>query len=309
MRRRMAWVGIATMEREVAARQAWAEDRLIMDALARRGVETRHVPWTAPADVWEGAALCVIRTVWDYTERPDDFLAWTRRMEASGVPTWNPPALVRWNAHKRYLFELEARGVPLPPTVRVPPGGADGVDLEGLLAKHGELVLKPAVDVGALNALRVRPGMVEEARAHLARITRDGEAFVQPFLRRVAEEGELSMLFFDGRFSHAVRKRPAPGDYRVQAAWGGRSGPAEPTPEERDVARRVLDALPHPTLHVRVDVVTSNEGAPVLMEVEAIEPFFFLADAPGSVERYEDAEGAHGRVSDLRGTSAFASGP
>lgn len=285
----MGWVGIATMERDVARAQAWAEDRLLMDALARRGVEARHVPWTAPLDAWEGAAACWIRSVWDYTQRPDDFLAWTRQMEGR-LPTWNAPALVRWNAHKSYLFELEARGVRLPPTVRVPRGGT--ADVAALLARWGGLVVKPAVDVGALNALRVGPGEAEKGQAHLDRVAQAEETLVQPFLRRIVEEGERSLLFVDGRFSHAVRKMPAPGDYRVQAAWGGRAGPVVPTAEEGDLARRVLDALPWPTLHARVDLVTLDDGAPALMELEVIEPHLFLAEAEGAADRLAEAVAA-----------------
>lgn len=283
----MRWVGIATMEQDVQRAQAWAEDRLVMDALARRGVEARHVPWTAPLSAWDGAALCVIRSVWDYTQRPHDFLAWTRAVEAR-VPTWNPPALVRWNAHKAYLFELERRGVRLPPTLRVPRGGT--ADLAPLLRQHGGLVVKPIVDVGALGATRVlHEADLPAAQAHLAGLVARDDALVQPYLRSIEQEGELSMLFFDGAFSHAARKTPKPGDYRVQAGWGGRAAPAEPTPAETDLARRVLHALPHPTLHARVDVVKDADGRPVLMELEVIEPHLFLAESPGAVDRYADA--------------------
>lgn len=283
----MGWVGIATMRDEVSAEQAWGEDRLIMDALARRGIDARHVPWTAPDEAWEGAAMCVVRSVWDYTRRPEDFLAWTRRVERL-VPVWNPAPLVRWNAHKGYLFELQARGAPLPPTWRVAQGAP--LDLAPLLREHGALVIKPIVDVGALGAMRVRgPEELAEAQAHLARLTSRGEALVQPFLRSIADEGELSLLFFNGRYSHAARKIPRAGDYRVQVSWGGRFEPAQPTPEQLAIARRVLDAVGHPTLHARVDLVRGNDGAPVLMELEAIEPHLFLAQSEGAADRYAAA--------------------
>lgn len=282
----MSWVGLATMERDVGAAQAQGEDNLIMEALARRGIESRYVPWTAPLATWDGASMCWVRTVWDYTERPAAFLDWTREMEKR-TAVWNPPALVRWNAHKRYLFELEAKGVRIPPTLRIPQGGT--ADVAALLAEHGELVVKPAVDVSARNAMRVRPGKAAEGQAHLARVVASGDVLVQPFLRAIATEGERSLVFFNGRFSHAVRKVPASGDYRVQAGWGGVAEQVEPSEADRDLARRVLAALGEPTLHARVDVVTTNEGEPALMELEVIEPFLFLAQAPGSVERLADA--------------------
>lgn len=285
---RMGWVGIATMRDDVGGTtQAWPEDRAIMAALAERGFEARHVPWTAPDEAWAGASMCVIRSVWDYTQRPAEFLAWTRRIERM-VPTWNPPALVRWNAHKAYLFELEERGLPLPTTWRVPRGGA--LDLARPVREHGGLVVKPIVDVGALGALRVSSeAEVGAAQAHLARLVENGEALVQPFLHSILEEGELSLLFFGGAFSHAVRKRPKPGDYRVQAGWGGRAEPVEPPAEALALARRVLAAIPHETLHARVDLVRANDGRLALMELEAIEPHLFLAHAEGAAARYADA--------------------
>lgn len=262
---------------------AWAEDRALLDALAARGVDARHVPWGGDL---EGASVAVIRTVWDYPWQADAFLAWVDRA-AQRVPVWNPPKLVRWNAHKSYLFDLERQGIPITPGVRVLRGRT--TDVAALLREHGELVIKPTVDAGAMNAKRVRD--VADAEAHLRKLAAEGEVLVQPFLRRIATEGERSLLYFGGRFSHAVRKRPAAGDYRVQAAYGGTVEPHAPTAAEKELALRVL-AVAGPTLHARVDVVTDNEGRPCLIELEAIEPYFFMQHAPEAAARYADAVAA-----------------
>lgn len=241
-----------------------AEDALLVRALAAEGIVAERVPWTRPA-AWASFDLAVIRTTWDYTERLPEFLAWVDAT-ASATRVVNAPEVVRWNAHKSYLLDLQARGVPVVPTRLLRRG--EEARLDDVAGDWKDVVVKGAVDAGARRAWH---GAASDGEARLRAALAEGDVLVQPFLPEVATEGEASLVFVDGRFSHAVRKRPAAGDWRVQAQWGGVAAPATPSDEEMRVARAALEAVATPTLHARVDLVAGR-----LMELELIEPYLFL---------------------------------
>ncbi|WP_221934890.1 ATP-grasp domain-containing protein [Georgenia yuyongxinii] len=260
------------------------EVHLLVDALAERGVRAGVVPWGAGTD-WTTAGLTVVRSPWDYTEQPQDFLEWAHAAAAM-APVVNPPNVLTWNAHKGYLAELAASGVPVVPT-RFARRGAPGGELVATLAGFaGEVVIKPAVSAGAVGVLRVAAD-APRALAHLGQLTAVGDAMVQPFVESVVTRGEISMLFFGGVHSHTVRKVPAAGDFRVQTAYGARTVQVEPTAAELAVAGAALAAVPGEVTYARVDLV-EYDGAPALMELELIEPELFLPYAPGSAGRFAD---------------------
>jgi glutathione synthase/RimK-type ligase-like ATP-grasp enzyme len=250
---------------------------MLVAALAEQGVQAAVVPWDEPR-AWAEAPLVVLRTPWDYFHRLEEFLVWVGRVERR-TRLLNPPAVVRWNCHKRYLLHLAERGVPILPTQLL----SSGADLRFLAAEPGELVVKPAVGVSAIGAKRGRgddPALVQHVEGLLAA----GDVLVQPFAPDVAVQGEVSLIYVDGTFSHAVRKRPAAGDFRVQDDYGGTVHPYEPATPELDVAVAALAVTPEPTTYARVDLI-QFEGRPAVMELEVIEPELFLRYAPGSPER------------------------
>lgn len=270
-----------------------AESDVLIAALAERGVRAALVPWTGDHD-WAATPLVVCRTPWDYVGRSEEFLAWTRAT-AAVTRLLNPAGLIAWNLHKRYLVELAERGVPSLPTVVLTPGSSTAARSAALGGDGDgdELVIKPAISGGAWGTIRTTAGS-DEARDHLAGLLKDADALVQPYLPEV-ESGEVSLILFAGVLSHAVRKTPAAGDFRVQGEHGGTVAPHEPTAAEREVARLVLDALPWAPAYARIDLVTTPAG-PLLMEAELIEPELFLHTDPGAAGRYADV-----LVADLRG--------
>jgi glutathione synthase/RimK-type ligase-like ATP-grasp enzyme len=227
----------------------------------------------------------LLRSVWDYYRRPDEFLAWVAALEREGVPTFNPPALVRWNADKRYLRELEARGVPVPPTLWFERGSDAGAAAQGIAASGwDDVVVKPTISGGAWRTLRLAARDVPRHVEHLETVLADSGLMAQPFLPEVVEQGEVSLLFFGGAYSHAVLKRARPGDFRVQWTHGGTHVPFEAPPVLVEEARSVLRAAPEHGLYARVDGVL-RDGRLVLMELEQLEPFLFLALDPRAGER------------------------
>jgi glutathione synthase/RimK-type ligase-like ATP-grasp enzyme len=254
------------------------DDELLREALGDRGCEAASVVWDERGADWSGFDLCLVRSTWDYYEKYPEFLAWTRAVEAA-TALRNPAELIAWNSEKTYLRELAEAGVPTVPTLWLERGS--GVDLEGELAARGwdQAVIKPVVDLGAKNLHRVRTGSGQGQGALEAVLARR-EAMVQPFLPSLEAEGELSLIYLDGELSHAVRKRPAAGDFRVQSIWGGTMAPAEAEPHHVEVAQRALSQLDETPLYARVDLVTDLDGNPALIELELIEPNLYLTTHP-----------------------------
>jgi len=265
------------------------DDRLAADALARIGVAVEPAVWTDPSGRWGGFDLVVIRSPWDYHRRAEEFGRWLDRMDAEAVPLWNPAALVRWNADKAsYLRELEGAGIPVVPTERVGRGRA--LELAAILDRRGwdEVVVKPAVSASAWGTWRASRATAAEADARAAEMLINGDLLVQPFVPEITTAGEWSMVFLGGRFSHAVVKRPADGDFRVQRHCGGSAEAASPPPHLLAAAGRALSAVRWPWLYARVDGVESA-GRFLLMELEMIEPSLFLAHAPDAPQAFAEA--------------------
>jgi glutathione synthase/RimK-type ligase-like ATP-grasp enzyme len=258
------------------------ENELLVDALRDRGVSAVVEPWGSPAAA--DARLVVVRTTWDYTDHVVDFLAWVHTTAATTLVV-NPAEVVVWNHHKSYLLDLAYAAVPVLPTALVAQG-SPAADQRAVLDEHAsEVVIKPAVGVGANGALRVDPND-PAAIAHLSSITASGDALIQPFEPSVTR-GEVSLIYFGGSYSHAVRKVPAAGDFRVHVFYGGMVEPHEPSVAELSVAASAIAAVSHDLAYARVDLVETERG-PVLMELELIEPQLFL-DQPGeAAARFAD---------------------
>jgi hypothetical protein len=284
-----------------------ADDRLLQEALAARGVEAPTLVWDRDGVDWRGFDACLVRSTWDYHDRHEQFLAWTRNVGAA-IPLWNPPDLIAWNIDKTYLRELGESGVPVVPTVWLRRG--EEADLAEVLAERGwvEAVVKPAVDLGAKNLTRVRVDGTDdrklgegrageagvgsdlrESQAALEQILSRHDAMVQPFLPSIEAQGELSLIYIAGKFTHAVRKRPAPGDFRVQGIWGGSVTSEHPGETELQLGRSVLGQLPDAPLYARVDLVEDLTGHPSLIELELIEPNLYLQQNPATADALAEA--------------------
>lgn len=265
------------------------DDRLALPEFARRGLAVEPVAWDDARVEWDRFDLVVVRSTWDYTERAEDFLAWLERMEAAGVPLWNPAPLLRWNADKRYLRDLGAAGVPVIPTRWLDAG--DRTPLAAVLEQAGwtRAVVKPVVSANARDTWATSTDRAPEDEARFRALTGRGAVMVQPFVDEIRDEGEWSLIFLGGAPSHAALKRPAGGDFRVQESHGGSTGPAVADAALWDAARRALAAVPHPWLYARVDGVRIG-GRFHVMELEMLEPsLFFAVDPVAGPERLVDA--------------------
>jgi glutathione synthase/RimK-type ligase-like ATP-grasp enzyme len=293
----MKTLGFATYS---GAPELTADDRLALPALRKRGIEVVPVVWRGGARP-QGLEGLVLRSCWDYHQvEPEVFLDWVSQQEQAGSRVWNPFEVVRWNLHKRYLLEAGAHGARIPRTVCVERGAPRS--LRDVLEESGigpGLVIKPAVSLDGHDTFLFGMRHAEAERVYES-LLRRGDVLVQEFIEDIQTEGELSLVFLGGTFSHAIRKRPARGGFRVQVEHGGTREPFQPTPAQVRHAEHLLALAGQPLLYARVDVVPVR-GELVLMELELIDPMLFLGYAPGAPERFAEAVA---RACDLPGYSA-----
>jgi glutathione synthase/RimK-type ligase-like ATP-grasp enzyme len=262
------------------------DDALAIDELRSRGHDVDEVPWSRTDADWTRYALVVVRTPWDYTERPGAFLEVLARIEALGVALENPRAVIAWNLHKRYLRELEQRGVRVVQTT----WGQGGDALLALRERtRHPFVVKPVIGANARDTFVIDASTDEARMQHIAALYASREWMAQPFVRSVIEEGEHSLFYFSGVLSHAILKTPAAGDFRVQEEHGGIIRAIEPPADVRAAAERALERLPGPLLQARIDLVRLEDGTPALMEAELIEPSLYFRMHPDAPRRFADA--------------------
>ncbi|MBL8861768.1 MAG: hypothetical protein JNK02_07120 [Planctomycetes bacterium] len=267
------------------------DEELLLTALCTHGVEARMAGWNDPAEDWDQRVPTLIRSTWDYIHAVQAFERWVARA-AAAAPLWNPARVVLQNLHKRYLLELEARGVPIVPTALVQRGS--DATLAALCARRGweDVVVKPAVGAGSFGTLRFQGGDLAAGERHLRALAAERDVLVQPYEPSVEGHGERALVWIDGRFTHAVRKTPRFGHdpERVSEAL-----PIEAS--ERALGERALAPLVDELLYARVDVARGVDGAPRVMELELVEPSLFLLQHPPALERLAAgvARRLHGR--------------
>jgi hypothetical protein len=259
----------------------WAR---IEPACAERGIEIREVVWDDPRLSASDYDAYVVGTTWDYQERSEEFLA---RLEtiAAARPLFNSLPTLRWNLDKRYLADLESRGVTIVPTRFIDRADAANVGAAFEAFEMDRLVVKAQVGACAYRQALVQRGDLLPPAAELPA----GAAMIQPYLSSVADEGEYSFLFFDRVYSHCAQKIPQFGDYRVQSVFGGREKTYRPSPEEIATAQAVVDAVEGPLLYARVDLVRLPDGRLAVIELELVEPYLYPEQGPEMGEVFASA--------------------
>ncbi|MFN6982126.1 MAG: RimK family alpha-L-glutamate ligase [Brevundimonas sp.] len=242
------------------------------------GAMVVSTPWTEHADDASGLAaydLILPVIAWGYHRDHARWLKACATWTGAGLPVANPAAVLGWNSDKTYLARLADKGVPIPLTRWSEAITQDQVDAAFAETGAPVLIVKPTVSAGAFRTLRLTPGQALTDAP-------EGPAMIQPYLKSIETEGETSLLFFGGRFSHAVNKRPVPGDFRIQVQFGGLYAAVTPDAEALALARQVLAAVEEPLLYARIDLARDDTGAWVLMEAELIEPDFYLDHDPAA---------------------------
>lgn len=251
-------------------------DRL-RSSLSQAGITATPTPWTAHVERGDGLArypLVLPLLAWGYHTDHARWLRACATWDAAGLALANPAPVLAWNSDKRYLERLAQRGIAIPPTTWTERVTRRELDDAFDATGAAQLILKPTVSGGAWKTLRLRRGdALTDAPV--------GAAMIQPYLPTIETEGETSMLFFGGRLSHAVNKRPTSGEFRIQVQYGGvYTALAEPPAGALALAEQTLAAIDEPLLYARIDAVPDRDGRWLLMEAELIEPDFYLGTDP-----------------------------
>lgn len=264
------------------------DDEHAIGPLAELGWEVNTVSWRQRSIPWSDFDAVIIRSTWDYWNDVNAFLGVLERIDAQ-TQLANPLSLVHWNLAKTYLRDLAGKGINIVPTVwpeHVNPGSFK--DFSAQLGAR-ELVIKPVVGANGENAFRVSPDAGPDRLIEVCEPFRQRKALVQRFMPRILDEGEFSLFYLGGEFSHAVRKVPAPREFRSQEERGAEILSVVPEPLLLQRGQQALVALPIPPLYARIDFVRDDEGDFAVMELELIEPSLYLRTDPGAPHRFARA--------------------
>ncbi len=255
------------------------EDHLLQAALEVRGLSSVRVDWADPDVDWSSFRCAVFRTTWDYFERLPEFSAWLTRVQEQ-TRLCNSASTIWWNLDKHYLADLATSGISVVPSRFVERGST--ATLPELLNETGweDAVIKPCVSGAARHTYRVDRRTADSLAPIVRELLVSESLILQPFQQDVVERGEDTLVVINGRLTHAVRKVPKAGDFRVQDDHGGTTHPYQPTKEQIELAERVMTACPFPAGYGRVDLVRDNQGAFAVMELELIEPELWLRNHP-----------------------------
>lgn len=260
------------------------DDDLAVAPLRVLGWNVESLSWRADA-AWDEYDVVIIRSTWDYQDHPDAFDAALQRIHDSRALLCNSLPLMRWNMRKSYLRELAQQGVPVLPTVWGE--SADAARLRTLCTEldAGEVVIKPVVGANADHAWRITADASDDLLHKVAAVYRQRPFLAQPFVPAVVNEGEFSLIHFNGVLSHTILKTPKPGDFRVQEEHGGIITAVQPETALLDAATRTMRALGEQPLYARVDMVRTNAGF-ALMELELVEPALYFRMDAASAQRF-----------------------
>lgn len=251
-----------------------SDEQLLVDELCQHGHQVELIPWDENTD-WQKFDLAIIRTTWDYIQRADEFMA-KLKLIATQTKLYNSAEVAQWNIHKEYLGEMEKKGTRIVPTVFFKWPGSFTIPADW---KDNKFILKPCVSASAWKTMVVSREDITTGKVHAD--LHDGAWMLQPFLEEI-KQGEISLHYFAGKFSHAIVKVPKAGDFRVQEEHGGDIISYTPSPELEKLGAQTVASIPHELLYARVDLVPVA-GDYLLMELELIEPALYFRthkDAP-----------------------------
>ncbi|TCC86917.1 hypothetical protein EZ428_22185 [Pedobacter frigiditerrae] len=264
------------------------EDDILINFLKSNGLNITKEIWNDEQVNWESYDLAIIKSPWDYFNLIEDFYTWLAKIDRKKVKLLNPIDIVKWNADKHYLHDIEKAGLKVTPSIFLTIG--DDVKLQDYFTqlKTEKFIVKPAVSGGSKNTFKVTAANVDEINEKLNSLIEIEDFIVQPFLTEIEENGEWSFIFFGGKFSHALIKKAKAGDFRVQATFGGSVHPQQPDQTLLNTAQEYVNQFAKDCLYARVDGAIVNSEF-ILMELELIEPFLFLDTEEKALENYHEA--------------------
>jgi glutathione synthase/RimK-type ligase-like ATP-grasp enzyme len=262
-------------------------DQKLIPLLQCRGVAASPIIWNDPLVDWSQFDFLIFRNTWDYYLLQESFASWLDMIGKLGIPTFNPIAVIRRNKHKFYLKEMRDGGIQIIPSVFIP--ASDNFDLSSLIPNNWtKAILKPAVSAGSHLTVLFDTSDIGDIQVNYKDIASSHDLILQPFVEEITTQGEISLIFFNKIFSHAVVKMPKDGDFRIQSQFGGKYTAFVPTRDLLHQAQKVVDFIQEDLLYARVDGI-EIKGVFHLMELELIEPDLYLDLIPDGQSRFVKA--------------------
>jgi len=263
-------------------------DKLLIEPMKTFGWIAEEISWRNEKINWKDYDAVIVRSTWDYQNDPVKFISVLEKIN-SVSHLENNLELMKWNMNKNYLFYLEQKGIKIVDTIWEKSFNPD-VSIE-YFDRHrtDEIIIKPNISANADNTFRLTKEKLKDNLQKLENVFASREFMVQPFLKNILDEGEYSLFFFDGKFSHSVLKKPKEKDFRVQEEHGGNIQPKNVSPEIISIAENIFNKLSTVPLYGRADLVRTNENDFALMELELIEPSLYLNKDEYSPARFAKA--------------------
>jgi len=268
--------------------QLMLEDELLKHALQQKGLKTTLVSWSNPDFDWHSTRAVMFKSTWDYFHRFDEFSNWLEQIKQHVIAI-NAIETIEWNMNKKYLIDLQEKGVHIVDSVVVETGQQTALESYFQQFNVSEFIVKPLVSGAARHTYRVNQANLAEVQSRFDALIQNEGFLIQPFQQNVLDQGELSLMVMGGTFTHAVQKIAKPGDFRVQDDFGGTVHTYFASEAEKAFAEQAVAACDPMPLYARVDVIRDNRNALALMELELIEPEMFFRFNQAATFRLADA--------------------
>ncbi|MDC7994080.1 ATP-grasp domain-containing protein [Altibacter sp. HG106] len=264
------------------------EYELLKAALEAEGFLVKRTAWDNPNYAWENSDAVVLRTTWDYYERYDEFMTWLESVPQK-THLINSIDMVRWNVNKHYLHDLQQKQIPIVPTFFA--STKTHRSLEEICKTNAweHVIVKPAIGAAAYLTYQLQGSQIQAFTPRFAELLAQRDMLVQPFQKSITQKGEASLMVFGGRFTHAILKKAKAGDFRVQDDFGGTVHSYEASEAEITLAENAMNSCLSLPVYGRVDIMWDEAGAPMVSELELIEPEIWLRDHPSAAHQFARA--------------------
>ncbi len=255
------------------------EDNYVKNALEKLELKVERLSWDDENFDWSTTKFILFRTTWDYFDRFEEFSIWLNKV-SQVTQLLNSERIIRWNIDKHYLQDLRQKGTHIIPTAFIEKGGITSLKILHKENNWDETILKPCISGGARHTYKLNLNNLEEHENIFQKLIKNEAMMLQPFQNSIVEKGEISLMVFNGKFTHAVLKKAKKGDFRVQDDFGGTVHNYSPTSKEILFAEKAVKACIEFPIYARVDITTNNDGQLAIVELELIEPELWFRNYP-----------------------------
>jgi len=264
-------------------------DKLLIDPMSKLGWDAEEISWRKENVDWNDYTAVIVRSTWDYQNDSEKFLNVLENINNSSAHLENDLELMKWNMNKKYLFDLETNGVRIVDTIWEKYFNSNNAYDYFNKLNSEEIIIKPNISANADNTFRISKENYINHIQDIENVFAQRDFMIQPFIQNIVDEGEFSLFFFNGEFSHCVLKKPKENDFRVQEEHGGKFRSVIPTEQQISIAKNIVNKLSVLPLYARADLVRIDDNDFALMELEVIEPSLYLNTDKQSPERFAKA--------------------